>query len=146
MVGQSRGPQGRDATDSFGSHHPAPLATDEAQNSIHRDVCEVRAESDTHDIDLVKDSFDELRPIAVVDVEPLVGAEQPADVTGLDLAGVLFGVDHKDPRWTDRDVIDVGPTAGHEPIVQHLDTFGFLQHFGDAALPLGANLPCLGGL
>ena len=60
-----------------------------------------------------------LAPVSPVHIEPDVRAEEAPDVTLLDLAGVLLGIDNPHTALCDREVVDVPPSLRNAPVVEN---------------------------
>jgi|GEM_PF-5492572 len=74
-----------------------------------------------------------MRAVTTAYEEPFVGLEEPTDVTYLDQPSIELGVDHKDSRWSNQNVIDISPGVWNSAIVERFE-------FGDISESLGKLL------
>jgi hypothetical protein len=74
-----------------------------------------------------------MRAVTAAYEEPLVGLEEPTDITYLDQPAIELRIDHKDSRWSNQNVIDISPGVWNSAIVERFD-------FGDISDSLGKLL------
>jgi hypothetical protein len=70
-------------------------------------------------VDLRFHPCDELRSVSAADVEAEVSPKEAADVAPFDAAAVGLGVDHKNTRPADVDVVDVCSAAGNSAVMEN---------------------------
>ena len=96
--------------------------------------------SAAHSVGLPVHLADELRLVAVLDVEPRLRSSPTAGIAALDPAGIVLRVDHPDAGGGDDEVVDVARGIRDPSVVEHGRVVGELgvEVGGEATLDVGA--------
>jgi hypothetical protein len=82
-----------------------------------------------------------MRAVTTAYEEPLVGLEEPTDITNLNQPTVELGIDHEDSRWGNQKVIDVPSGLWNSTVVESLEIGNISESAGKSLLSLNPRSP-----
>jgi hypothetical protein len=82
-----------------------------------------------------------MRAVTAAYEEPLVGLEEPTDITYLDQPAIELRIDHKDSRWSNQNVIDISPGVWNSAIVERLEIGDISESLGKLLFSFGPLSP-----
>jgi hypothetical protein len=83
-----------------------------------------------------------MRAVTTAHEEPFVGLEKPTDVTYLDQPSIELGIDHKDSRWSNQNVIDISPGVWNSAIVERFEFADVSESLGKLLFSFSPLSPC----